>query len=209
MMASPCVLEYGVASRPLLGQTVSGDQHAVIPLPFGSLVAVADGLGHGYEAKVAGRVSMVTLEAEADLPPLRLMERCHQALKGTRGVAMCIASLNWSDGAMTWLSVGNVEGILLHARTDGVAEREHVLARNGVVGHRLPPLRTATLPLRAGDLLLLATDGLRDGFYNEVKLDAPPQETADRILARYARATDDALVLVGRWSNVSGLSQAA
>jgi serine phosphatase RsbU (regulator of sigma subunit) len=192
-------LDYGVAARPLPGQKECGDQHAVIPLPFGSLVAVADGLGHGHEAAVAAKVTMITLAGQAHLSLPRLVERCHEALKGTRGVVVSIASLEWRDGTLTWLSIGNVEGLLLRPSAEGGLEREHILARNGVVGHRLPPLRTARLKLRHGDVLLFATDGIREGFHSDVRIEADPQETADRILARYAKPTDDALVLVGRW----------
>jgi hypothetical protein len=76
--------------------------------------------------------------------------------------------------------------------------------RNGVVGLRLPPLRAATVPLRRQDLLAFATDGVREGFQEEIRPGASPQTMADRILARYARATDDALVLVGRWIGPRG-----
>jgi len=93
-----------------------------------------------------------------------------------------------------------VAGLLLRANDQGILEREHVLMRNGVVGHRLPPLRATTLRLNRGDLLIFATDGVREGFQSEVNPVARPQETADRILARYGKTTDDALVLVGRWN---------
>ena len=46
---------------------------------------------------------------------------------------------------------------------------------------------------------MFATDGVRHGFYDDVNLGGALQETADRILTDYAKATDDALVLVGRW----------
>jgi len=158
-------LDYGVAARPLPGQKDSGDLHAVIAVPLGLLVAVVDGVGHGYEAAVAARVTMITLKEEAHLPLPRLIERCHEALRGTRGVAMCAACLNWRDESMNWLSVGNVMGVLLRAGADGSLEREHILARGGVVGHRLPPLRASTLRLHPGDLLVFATDGLREQCY--------------------------------------------
>jgi serine phosphatase RsbU (regulator of sigma subunit) len=193
-------IDYGVAARPFPGQTECGDQHAVIPRPSGTLVAVADGLGHGPEAALAARVAMHTVGAEAHLPVLHLVARCHEALVKTRGVALALACVEWSDETMTWLSIGNVAGLLVRAGPQGTPEREYVLTRNGVVGLRLPPVRAATLTLRRRDLLVLATDGVRDGFQSEISLDAPPQETADRILARYARETDDALVLVGRWN---------
>jgi serine phosphatase RsbU (regulator of sigma subunit) len=196
-------IEYGVAGRPFPGERESGDRHAVVAREGGMLVAVADGLGHGPEAALAARLAVETLTAEPHLPLLHLVARCHEALVKTRGVALGLASVEWSDQTMTWLSVGNVAGLLLRAGPQGALEREYVLTRNGVVGARLPPLRAATLPLQRHDLLVFATDGVREGFQSEIRPDAPPQVTADRILARYARATDDALVLVGRWNGPS------
>jgi serine phosphatase RsbU (regulator of sigma subunit) len=192
--------EYGVAARPLPGELKSGDLHAVIPLPQGFLVAMVDGLGHGDEATLAAEVAVITLSTQPHLPVDHIVRRCHDALIKTRGVAMSIASLDWRDETMTWLSIGNVAGLLLHANEQGRLEREHILMRGGIVGHRLPSLRAATLRLHRGDLLIFATDGIGEGFQEEVRLDARPQEIADRILARYGKATDDALVLVGRWN---------
>jgi phosphoserine phosphatase RsbX len=53
--------------------------------------------------------------------------------------------------------------------------------------------------LRSGDLLILATDGVRTGFTSQVRLSDPPQQVADDILARHGKSTDDALVLVARF----------
>lgn len=190
-------VDYAVAARPLRGQVESGDLHAVIPRPYGAIVAVVDGLGHGYEAALAAKVAVNTLNAQADRPLLDAVGYCHEALIRTRGVAMSVASLEWRDETITWLSIGNVAGLLLRARS---MEREHVLMRNGVVGHRLPPLRAATQRLQPGDLLIFATDGVREGFGSEIRLEARPQDTANLILAKYGKVTDDALVLVGRWN---------
>jgi hypothetical protein len=194
------VLDYAVATRPLRGEVESGDLHIVIPRPRGAIVAVADGLGHGYEAALASKVAVNTLSAHAHRPLLELVSCCHEALIRTRGVALSIASLDWGDEMMTWLSIGNVAGLLLRAGDQGKLEREHVLMRNGVVGHRLPPLRAATQQIHRKDLVIFATDGVREGFERDIRLAAPPQETADRILAQYGKVSDDALVLVGRWN---------
>lgn len=192
-------IEYAIAGRPLSGQRESGDLYAVIPHPRGTLLVVVDGLGHGYEAALAAKLAVITLAAHPHLPLQALVNGCHEALLRTRGVAMSIASLDNHDETMTWLSIGNVAGLLLRTGNAGRMEREHVMMRNGVVGHRLPPLRAAMLRLQRNDLLIFATDGLREGFHTEVRLDARPQETADDILSRYGKPTDDALVLVVRW----------
>jgi negative regulator of sigma-B (phosphoserine phosphatase) len=207
-MSSYAAVDYGVATRALPGQSTSGDLHAVIPRPRGAIVAVADGLGHGYEATIAAKVAVNTLTARADLPLLDAVRCCHEALIRTRGVAICVACLEWSDETLTWLSIGNVAALLLHADDRGSIQREHVLVGNGVVGHRLPPLRSTTHPIRRSDLLILATDGVRETFETDVSFAAPPQEIADHILARYGKISDDALVLVARW-NGPPASQAA
>ena len=193
------VLQYAVAAKPLRGELESGDLYAVISRPRGRLVAVADGLGHGYEAALAAKLAMITLTAQAHLPLPDLVKCCHEALLRTRGVALSIASLECEEDTMTWMSVGNVAGLLVRVNDVGNLDREHIVMRNGVVGHRLPPLRTTTLGLRRGDVLVFATDGIREGFQVDVRPDAHPQHMADRILARYGKSTDDALVLVGRW----------
>jgi phosphoserine phosphatase RsbX len=189
-------VECGIAAQPLRGEIESGDLHAVIARPDAILIAVVDGLWHGYEAAVAARVAVVTLTAQAHLPLLPLVKCCHEALIKTRGVAMSVALLERGNDTMAWLSIGNVAGIRLRADDRGRVERQHILT----VGHRLPPVRAATLRLHRGDLLVFATDGVREGFHSDVNLHAPPQEIADRILAQHGKATDDALVLVERWN---------
>jgi hypothetical protein len=62
----------------------------------------------------------------------------------------------------------------------------------------LPSLRKETLPVRRGDVLLLATDGVDRSFADWPDLVGSPQDIADRILARYGREDDDALVLAAR-----------
>ena len=189
-------LEHVVASRAQGGGAVSGDHYIVRRLDRGMLVAVVDGLGHGYEAESAARLAIATLASEAHPEIHGLVQRCHSALNRSRGVVMSIAWLDAERQTMTWLAVGNVEGVLVRP---GTAKREAILMRGGIVGHRLPPLRAATVPLGAGDLLVFATDGVREGFAESLRPDAPLQQTADQVLARYGRANDDALVLVGRW----------
>jgi len=192
------LLDWSVAARILAGEAESGDGHLVAPFLGGALVAVIDGLGHGSEAAAAARAAIGALEAHPAESVVSLLQSCHQALRGTRGAVMTLASFSASSATMTWLGVGNVEGVLLRASANGVSARESVLLRGGVVGYEIPPLRAVTHPVAAGDTLILATDGIRGGFGEGLGLDASPREMADRILAQHAKGTDDALVLVAR-----------
>jgi negative regulator of sigma-B (phosphoserine phosphatase) len=193
------LIEWGVAARPLEGEAECGDLHVVQPFPKGVLVAAVDGLGHGPEAAAAARSAVVTLADYAHEPVISLIKRCHQRLIRTRGVVMSLASFNALDNTMTWLGVGNVEGLLLRADVAANPPRENVLLRGGVVGYQLPALHASILPVTRGDVLILATDGIRSGFVEDVTLSHPPQRIAEHILARRAGGADDALVLVARY----------
>jgi negative regulator of sigma-B (phosphoserine phosphatase) len=193
------MIEYGVAFRARAGESGCGDVHAVIARRNGVLVAAVDGLGHGKDAAVAASTAGCCLRAHAQEPILALLEHCHQALRSTRGAVMSVASIDASTRSMTWVGVGNVQGVLLRRTSDGA--REHgLLLRSGVIGaRRLPLLRAEVLRLSAGDTLVFATDGIESDFSRELVLKQPPQRAADSILSQYGKAIDDALVLVVRY----------
>jgi phosphoserine phosphatase RsbX len=193
------VLDWGVASLALHGETVSGDLHVVQPFPNGVLVAAVDGVGHGAEAAAAANIAIATLKAHPHESVLPLLKRCHDDLRETRGAVLTIASFKLLDGTITWAGVGNVEAVLLRADAKGAPPRDYVMLLGGVVGLQLPPLRGFVIPVSPGDTLILATDGIRSGFAEGLPLENSPQQIADRILSRDAKGTDDALVLVARY----------
>jgi serine phosphatase RsbU (regulator of sigma subunit) len=184
----------------LPGQKECGDVSSILWTEEGMLTAVVDGLGHGDEAAQASRLVLRMLEQHRQEHIISLVQHCHQALRGTRGAVLSLASFNLRDRVMTWLGVGNVEGVLI--RADGKSPSEALLLRSGVLGSVLPPLQAAVLPVTTGDLLILATDGIRTGFESSMIRSAPPQSVADHILQQYGKPADDALVLVARFAVV-------
>jgi negative regulator of sigma-B (phosphoserine phosphatase) len=197
--ASPLAL-WGVAARALGDGPISGDLHVVAPFAGGLLAAVIDGLGHGPEAQAVATLAAHVLLSHREEAPAELLQRCHGDLRRTRGVVLSLASFNAENSSMTWLGVGNVEGFLFRADNAANPARERLLLRGGVVGYQIPPLRAAVLPVAPGDLLLLATDGIRHDFADRAPpRDAEPQYVADDILERCTRVTDDALILALRY----------
>jgi len=200
-VGAPALIEWGVATLALPGEAESGDRHLVKAVGTGVLVAVVDGLGHGAEAATAAKAAVAALERHATESPVPLIERCHRALQGTRGAVISMAVLGRPDRSMTWLGVGNVEGLLLYG--DGTARsrapRASLVTRGGIVGSELPRLHAVVLPIAPGDTLIFATDGIREGFAQGLPPEAAPQRLADQILARHGKGTDDALVLVARY----------
>ena len=197
--SSKPIVSWGVCGQSIPGETESGDLHVVAHFTDGVLVAVIDGLGHGPGAASAARAAAHVLEEFADEPVMPLVRRCHEALRGTRGVVLSVAAFSAGDNTMTWLGVGNVEGVLFRADTATVPRREGLLLRGGVVGYQLPPLRPTTLPVVLGDMLVFATDGIRSHFADESPIGCDPDPAAQSIHAHFGKVTDDSLVLVARY----------
>lgn len=189
-------IDWAVAERPLPGEGLSGDAYVVEPFSGGVLVAVVDALGHGPDAAATSRLAIEALRSCASDTIAGAIRACHQRLRAARGAVMSLASFDARNDTMTWGGVGNVEGFLLRRGTE--PSRESLVVRNGVVGFNLPSVRTTVVPVARGDVLVLATDGISDGFVEGSRA-GTPQEIADGILARYAKPTDDALVLVAAY----------
>jgi phosphoserine phosphatase RsbX len=192
-------VEWAIATRCRRGETTSGDLAVVTPLPEGVLVAGIDGLGHGDEAARAARKAAEVLRERPSRDLVGLVERCHVALKGTRGAAISLAFLSPSDRGVTWLGVGNVEGRVLSGDPSAIRPKGSLPLGNGVPGHELPPVRAATLELRTGDILVLATDGVEAVFADSLDISGSTQAISERILADHWRPTDDALVVAVRY----------
>jgi phosphoserine phosphatase RsbX len=192
-------IELGVALRALPGESECGDGYLAKPYQNGFLVAVVDGLGHGEEAAEAARLAVQILDLHAGETAIALMQRCHRALPGTRGVVTSLACFNFADETMTWLGVGNVEGLILRAEPAISPDRERLLLRGGVVGGQMPGLRAEVLSLHRGDTLIFVTDGIAHDFAERLNISDPPQMIAERILQQFRKNTDDALALVARY----------
>jgi negative regulator of sigma-B (phosphoserine phosphatase) len=189
------MIEWARVGHPLPGEQTSGDLGVVLPYKGGILVGVIDGLGHGKDACLASQRAEQTLAKNPSDPLDQLVERCHEALRETRGAVMSLASFS-RHGSMTWLGVGNVEALLVHAGSD---QTEAIPSRGGTVGYLLPKLTVTTLTVRHGDTLVLATDGIRHGFKQEVRATRSPQEIAEQIVEHWARETDDCCAIVARY----------
>jgi serine/threonine protein phosphatase PrpC len=191
------MIEFGVATRPATGETLSGDDFIVEPSNETTLVAVIDGLGHGPEAAAATSRAVGFIREHAAQPLVSLVEGCHRALRKTRGVVLAVAQLDPDGGSLTWLGVGNIEARVFRSGRDW-GQSDTLLMRGGVVGYQIPALRPRSLGLGRGDLLVMATDGIQSGYPNALKPTQTVQASADSVLADYGNDSDDALVLISR-----------
>src|SRR5262249_2002883 len=203
-VTSKLLIDWGAAQSVLPGETMSGDRYLARPFRDGFLIAVVDGLGHGVEAAEAAEIAIRTLEGHIHEPIVPLMKQCHEGLKRTRGAAISLASFSGDGdsgayGSMTWLGVGNVEGVLLRADPKAMPPRQEIRLFPGVAGYRLPSIAATVTPLSPGEFVIFFSDGIRRGFFLGAIPPQPPQLVAHRICDTQSKGTDDALVFVARY----------
>jgi phosphoserine phosphatase RsbX len=192
-------VEWCTAGRPIPGEESSGDDALVVANGSTALVAAIDGVGHGPPARAAAAVAVAALRRRPSDDVVALTRRCHEALRPTRGAAVGLAAFR-ADGTVTWLGIGNISGRLVSRGALSVPTGRWLGSLSGVAGDGdLPPLRPTTIPVRRGDVLILATDGIDGAFGDRVVVTGTCEEIADRVLRDFGRATDDALVVVARY----------
>ena len=193
----PASLDRGTAGAPHAGEERSGDLAVFVPTAAGALIGLIDGLGHGPEAADAAERCADVVRQHAEAEAQDLLQACHEALVQTRGVVMTVAWFDLEQAQLSWAGVGNVDARLVR---QGPELREDVaLVFGGVLGYRMPNVRTASMPLERGDLLVMITDGIDSAISPGLAGGGAAQTMADRIFAMHGRGSDDALVVVVRY----------
>ena len=184
-----------VAARPYPGEAVSGDAWQVDWHGLVCRIALVDGLGHGFQAAAAASAALAALANEPALNPVDAVHRCHEALADTRGAALLVVSIDVSRGQLIGAGAGNVEARLCQ---NGGAKQ--LMTDRGIVGSVLPRVRPVEMALAPEWLLLMYTDGIKRRFDAQSLLEAGSSGDglAQAVLAEWARATDDATVLVAQ-----------
>jgi phosphoserine phosphatase RsbX len=195
----PAVLERGVAGTAMAGEERSGDLAVFAGYAGGALVAVIDGLGHGDEAADASAIAERVIREHRSEPAERLLERCHAALRKTRGVVMTLAWFDLERRELAWAGVGNVEARLVRGAAVYGDRHHSALVLGGVVGYNLPRVFVNRMSLEPGDAVAFATDGIETDYSVSLAPGVPAQWLAERILERHAKGTDDALAVVVRY----------
>ena len=200
------MLSCAVACVPQAGQADTGDLCIVRRTDRGVLLGVMDGAARGAEGAKVAHMAAGIVNRHSGEGVIRLIGLCHERLIGTRGAVISLISVDGIESTITWAGVGNVGGVLL--RDNLSAPRPYSSAtiplQAGVVGYRVPPLQASVTPIARGDLLVLATDGIRRDFVHAFSPDDEPGGIAEYILSNYSKGSDSRLVLVARYLGQSG-----
>lgn len=193
-MSSP--LDIGVASRPCTGYLQNGDASVILRDGACVLVGVIDGLGHGkFAAKASGSAkNYVTRHAHLGLR--EIFTGTSRICRGTRGVAMTLARIDWKRRSMELAGTGNVE-----VRFPAGSPQGSFVPRRGIIGVESPPVAPVTITWSGALTMVIISDGISSSWSSpDHKLLGAPsaQAIAAHILNFHSRTNDDATVLVVR-----------
>lgn len=144
---------YGAICRPKPGEQANGDGWHLHTTREQCQLLLCDGLGHGPDANAVTRRALAVFAAEPVRSAMGQVEAIHQALQGTRGAAVAVATVG--GASVDFVGIGNISG-----RVWLDDEARHLLSQHGIAGHQTRKLQAFPQRWGKGGLLLLHSDGL-------------------------------------------------
>ena len=190
-------IEVGALSLPLAGEDETGDGWAVATDDTGACLMGVDGLGHGPIAAEAAAAAIASLEKAPSAEPARMVDNAHNVMRATRGAALAAARIDFERDEVRFAGIGNIGACVY----DDEGVRRQLVSHNGIVGNNMRKVQEFTVPCAPGALCILHSDGLSTQWSLESYpgLQARhPALIASVLMRDFARARDDAMVLVVR-----------
>lgn len=192
-------LRWSTAFSTKEGSEECGDSYLIKEYDDKVLIAAIDGLGHGKKAAEASKKAVELLSLSNDGSLISIMEYCHWGLKKTRGVVMSLALIDSHDQTISWMGVGNVDGVVFLNGNGKAIQKERFILRGGIVGYTLPQLKANITQISKGDLIILVTDGVKSNYMEGLNWEDEPEKLVKIISSNYFKQSDDALVLVAKY----------
>ncbi|MFG1886750.1 SpoIIE family protein phosphatase [Micromonospora sp. NPDC049051] len=187
----------GALTRPLAGESVSGDGYAWRIVDGRRQVLVCDGLGHGPLASAATDAALDAFRKAPAGAPSAVVAHLHRSMSHTRGAALAVAEPDPSAGVLRYSGLGNISAAVIDA--DG--KRRGLVSLPGIAGHQRPPIREYDYPFGTDALLVMHSDGVVDRWqladYPGL-VDRSPLVVAATLLRDAGTRRDDACVLAVR-----------
>lgn len=185
----------GAVVVPFKGEEACGDAWTVHCNAVGLKLLLADGLGHGVFAADAALAATAAFHRVPTAAPSAVLETVHRALRGTRGAAVAVASVE-NDGKLRYAGLGNISGVIL-----GGAKAQYLLSHNGTAGHTASRFQEFEYTIQPVSLVIMHSDGLITSW----SLDAypglanrHPSVIAGVLYRDASRGRDDICVVVAK-----------
>lgn len=191
----PAQLSIGAVNVPKPGQEVCGDSWGTEQNEEEMTILLADGLGHGLEAKSASMEAVRMLHEAPKLSPGALVERTHLALRSSRGAAVAVARIDRQRNVLTFAGIGNVAGHIYSGARSG----QHLVSVNGTAGFQAQRIREFSYPWPENGMLVMYSDGLASNASVEAHPGLAlrdPTLIAGVLYRDFSRRNDDATAVV-------------
>jgi len=195
-------LRTGGFSRPYKGLSICGDSFLIEERQGTTLVAVVDGLGHGYESSVASERAIAVIRELGDLAVGPLLLRVHQELRTTRGAALGLLKID-EQGTGEFCGIGNIEVQALNGQPPSI------FCLAGIVGHNMRTSKVMAVTMKPGDIYCLMSDGISTRGNLKGCLPGSPETVARRIVDHWGKDHDDATAVVVGFGEVALLADGA
>ena len=189
--------EVGAVQVSYDGEPVCGDDWAWRLRDARLSIFVADGLGHGLPAHEAATAATRVFSTGHELPPGRLLEDVHAALRPTRGAAVASLAVDLERRTATFAGLGNISGVVLHPS----GPRHSMVSRNGTAGHVAQRIQEFHYPVPPGAIIVMFSDGLATQW--DLRAYPGLQQRSASVIAGvlyrdFSRRKDDVTVVVAR-----------
>lgn len=195
----PSPFESGAICIAKPHEQVSGDGWGLSTAGAVATLVVADGLGHGPDARRAADEALGVLAAMAasgaPVDPLRYLEKAHAAMHGTRGAALMTVQADAATATLRMAGAGNVMG-----RVFSGTHSRALMAQNGTVGVQLRTPREQVADWPPHSIVVLHSDGVQSRWQLDdlALLQRDPTLIAAYLYRKYSRGRDDTTVFVLR-----------
>lgn len=181
-------------TRPLAGETVSGDGFAQRVRGNRYQVMLCDGLGHGPMAAAASQAAFGAFHESPEGPPADVVRYLNGALGHTRGAALAVAEIDIASATVKLCGLGNVASTVING-----SERRGMVSLPGIAGHHRGSIREFGYPFPSGAVLVMHSDGVSGRWeldsYQGIE---SPLVIAATVLRDAGIRRDDACVLVAK-----------
>ncbi|MEW2915397.1 SpoIIE family protein phosphatase [Leisingera sp. JC11] len=188
-------IDWAVAQAAKEGSTACGDGYLLRRAGSRLLVALADGVGSGAEARDAASACLQELAAGSVRGIADLFEAAHGRLQGSRGAALAVALIDPDQAAVEWAALGDVEGVICPLQP-GSRESNVIMQKGGTLGVHFPGVFCQTRNFPPQHVLVFASDGISRRFRDALpRMQVPPREWVPSCLGSYGKAHDDRTLL--------------
>lgn len=187
-------IAFGAISVCAPGEVTCGDGWSVCVDETRGSVMLADGLGHGPDARIAAKAALAVFEREPFGALAPMLQEAHTELRTTRGAAVFVLKLDAEANTIRSAGAGNVVARLISGVTD-----KSLLSQHGTVGIQIRRVEEIASDWPPHALLIVHSDGIETRWSTDLLmpvLGRDPALVAAILLRDHCRGRDDATVVV-------------